>query len=344
METIEMTPIEETPKPTLPMLELEIKFYLQKTAENVVEIGKRLILAKEMVEHGEWQNWLENNFNLSQNSAGRFMQIANRFGDMSKRQNSALMQNLNATQLIAMLALPAGEEEKFIAEKSAEGTPVEDMTVKKLREEIKEWKARAEKAEENFKGCEVALNMKEQQWEYLGEQYETLQKTYHEESARMGRVMEEHADLLEEKEQLSDEVAELKNKLANRATVEVPPADYAQLKTENAELKSTTENLQKEIKELQERPIEVTTEYPADYESTKKQLAELKDKESKLQIKLENVNKLKTLFSTVSTFVNTVDLADAVQFLCEKDFTMFKIKMNMLESLCAKLKSYTPSN
>ena len=330
METIEMTPIEETPKPTLPMLELEIKFYLQKTAENVVEIGKRLILAKEMVEHGQWQNWLENNFNLSQMTANRFMRAAERFSKIN------INVNFNPTQLIAMLALPA--------EKSAEGTPVEDMTVKKLREEIKEWKARAEKAEENFKGCEVALNMKEQQWEYLGEQYETLQKTYHEESARMGRVMEEHADLLEEKEQLSDEVAELKNKLANRATVEVPPADYAQLKTENAELKSTTENLQKEIKELQERPIEVTTEYPADYESTKKQLAELKDKESKLQIKLENVNKLKTLFSTVSTFVNTVDLADAVQFLCEKDFTMFKIKMNMLESLCAKLKSYTPSN
>ena len=59
-----MTPIEETPKPTLPMLELEIKFYLQKTAENVVEIGKRLIMAKEMVEHGEWQNWLEKIFNL----------------------------------------------------------------------------------------------------------------------------------------------------------------------------------------------------------------------------------------------------------------------------------------
>ena len=176
-----MTPMEETPKPTLPMLELEIKFYLQKTAENVVEIGKRLILAKELVEHGEWANWLESNFHLTKRSAENFINIADRFGNQPNSTNAKSISQIDIltfkpTQLIAMLALPTGDEEKFIAEKSAEGTPVEDMTVKKLREEIKEWKARAEKAEENFKGCEVALNMKEQQWEYLGEQYETLQK------------------------------------------------------------------------------------------------------------------------------------------------------------------------
>ena len=64
------------------------------------------------------------------------MDIANKF---SKVESIPQIDNLTfkPTQLIAMLALPAGDEEKFIAEKSAEGTPVEDMTVKKLREEIK---------------------------------------------------------------------------------------------------------------------------------------------------------------------------------------------------------------
>ena len=43
--------------------------------------------------------------------------------------------------MLELLALPDGETEKFIAEKAAEGTPVEDMTVKKLRKkgEKKEW-------------------------------------------------------------------------------------------------------------------------------------------------------------------------------------------------------------
>ena len=50
-----------------------------------------------------------------------------------------------------MLTLPAGEEEKFIAEKAAEGTPVENMTVKQTREEIQKYKAKlAEKDKECF--------------------------------------------------------------------------------------------------------------------------------------------------------------------------------------------------
>ena len=54
--------------------------------------------------------------------------VAERFGNA---QTSAIF---NQSQLVEMLALPEGEEEKFIAEKAAEGTPVEDMTVKTLRE------------------------------------------------------------------------------------------------------------------------------------------------------------------------------------------------------------------
>ncbi|MBQ7198074.1 MAG: DUF3102 domain-containing protein [Selenomonadaceae bacterium] len=134
METIEMTP-----KPTLLMLELKIKFYLQKTAENVVEIGKRLILAKEMVEHGEWSTWLKSNFNLSYSAAAKFMKVAERF---SKVESIPL---LGAAKMIAILALPAGDEEKFIAEKAEEGTPVEDMTVKNLRDEVKVWREKRKK-------------------------------------------------------------------------------------------------------------------------------------------------------------------------------------------------------
>ena len=333
-----MTPINESPKPTLPVLVVEIKFYLQRTAENIVEIGKRLIQAKELVPHGEWQNWLENNFNFSQSTAQRFIKCAERFG------KSAAPRDLNPSQMFELLSLPVGDEEKFIAEKSAEGTPVEDMTVKKLREEIKEWKSRAEKAESDFKASEIASDIKDGQLENLSEEYEKLKNTYKAECERMGGFMTEHADLLEEREKLSDEVAELQNKLANRATVEVPPADYAQLKTENAELKSETENLQKEIKTLQERPIEVTTEYPSDYEPMKKQLAELKAKEVKLQNTLENVSKLETLFSLADTLLNTTELVDAVHFICGKDFKAFNTKLTQLENLFTELKNCTPSN
>ncbi len=86
-----------------------ITFYLLTK----IEVGKRLIQAKEMVEHGEWANWLESNFALSQDTATNFMNVAKRFG-----ANSETSRNFKFSQLVSLLKLPPGEEEKFIAEKS----------------------------------------------------------------------------------------------------------------------------------------------------------------------------------------------------------------------------------
>lgn len=129
---------------TLPQLENEIKHYLNQISQNVIEIGKRLIQAKSFVQHGHWQQWLQNNFQLSQNTAGRFMQVAERFS------NSATSQNLNQSQMIALLSLPDAEEtKKFIEQKATEGTPVENMSVKTLRNEIKQWKSSKEELDTN---------------------------------------------------------------------------------------------------------------------------------------------------------------------------------------------------
>ena len=118
---------------SLDQLVVEVKFYLFQTAQNIIEVGKRLNQAKAMLQHGEWQNWLSDNFNLTDRTARNFMAVAERFG------KTEIDFRFQSTQLIAMLSLPAGEEEKFIAEKSAEGMPVESMSVKKLREEVKKY-------------------------------------------------------------------------------------------------------------------------------------------------------------------------------------------------------------
>lgn len=128
---------EPTDESTLIQLKTEIKSYISQISQNIIEIGKRLIQAKSLVKHGEWSTWLENNFSLSQNVAGRFMQVAERFS------NSATSQNLNQSQMIALLSLPdAKETEKFIEQKALEGNPVENMTVKTIRKEIKQWNSK----------------------------------------------------------------------------------------------------------------------------------------------------------------------------------------------------------
>lgn len=124
--------------PTLPQLEKEIKIYLGKTAQNIIEVGKRLTQAKSLVQHGEWRSWIENNFTLDERTAQRFMQISERFSG-----KSVDVDVFKPSQLTEMLALPDAEETKsFIEQKAAEGTPVSDMSIKTLRKELKKWKSK----------------------------------------------------------------------------------------------------------------------------------------------------------------------------------------------------------
>ena len=128
----------------LDSLTVEIKQYFNVARYSVIEVGKRLILAKELVPHGKWASWLKDNFNLKRQMAQNFMNIAERFG---KNDSDAYYQSIGnidisafkPTQLIALLALPKGKEKMFIETKAAEGTPVADMSVKKLRSDIKKY-------------------------------------------------------------------------------------------------------------------------------------------------------------------------------------------------------------
>ena len=84
-----------------------------ETAQNIIEVGKRLIQAKSLVNHGHWQHWLELNFQLTERTAQNFMKCAERFG------KTEINFGFSSTQMIALLALPDAEEtEKFFAEKA----------------------------------------------------------------------------------------------------------------------------------------------------------------------------------------------------------------------------------
>ena len=124
----------------LDTLTLEINQYLNVARYSVIEVGKRLILAKKLVPHGEWADWLKHNFNLTIRSAQRFIAVADRFSNTTSMSHFDIS-TFKPTQLIALLALPKGQEKTFIETKAAEGTPIADMPVKKLRAEIKKHNA-----------------------------------------------------------------------------------------------------------------------------------------------------------------------------------------------------------
>lgn len=269
------TSITVSEQPSIESLTAEIKMYLHIANQSIIEVGKRLIQAKEMLPHGEWQAWLKNNFSLTDRTARRFMQISERFG------KTVDVDRFQISQLTELLALPEGDEQTFLALKSAEGTPAEQMTIKELRSEIKKFKDESELNRKKAGDLEGKLAVAESK---LSANYDYV----------------EHLKSIADS--LMNQNSNLKAQLEQRPTV--APPDY--------------DDLKREVQELRERPLEVATEFPADYESTKQKLAQLETdadnfkRDTALKLYLQHF--LKTIPELI-----TADNLQSVVYSCAND-------------------------
>ena len=121
----------------LNQIEVEINFYKGQAVQSIFEIGERLIKAKKLVDHGEWEDWLKDKVNFSNRQARRFMQVVEQF------PNRTLATTLGNTKVFELLTLPKEQIEEFV-----EVNPVEDMTKLELRQAIKEKKELEKQLEE----------------------------------------------------------------------------------------------------------------------------------------------------------------------------------------------------
>lgn len=114
----------------------EIQFYKAQAGQCIVEIGKRLLEAKEQLPHGQWEAWLEKSVEFTPRTAQNFMKIASEFDSKTKPVSF-----LPYTKLLALLQLPPEEREEFIAEPhtvNGHQKTVEEMTKRELQAAIKE--------------------------------------------------------------------------------------------------------------------------------------------------------------------------------------------------------------
>lgn len=95
-----------------------------------IEVGRRLVEAKAMLQHGEWGAWLEEKVDFTQRSATNLMRIYEEYG---KNSNWKSISDLSYTKALKLLSIPEEEREEFLQENK-----VDDMTVKELEKVIKE--------------------------------------------------------------------------------------------------------------------------------------------------------------------------------------------------------------
>ena len=172
-------------------LEFEINILKSQTAQNLIEIGKRLIEAKNQVPHGQWIEWLKSKVGFTERSAQKFMQIAS-------EPNTNSISHLGVTKVFDLLSIPQAERQEFIEQNN-----VEDISTRELREQVKKYKEQNtrlledldEALRENDREPKIIEKevVKEVIKEVIPEDYEELKRKYESKS-----LLEKQIKALEE--------------------------------------------------------------------------------------------------------------------------------------------------
>jgi hypothetical protein len=336
---------------------------------NSIEIGRRLIEAKEMISHGDWGKWLENSVSYSQSTANNLMKIFNEYGAdqltfLNDNAKSQALGNLSYTQAVALLGIPADGREEFV-----KTNDIDAMSTRELQKAIKEKQDLEEKLKEakdfNIKAHELANLRGEERDEALktleiakniaNEKSEEAKKHYDEKCSAEAERRTTDAVLRETQK----DVENLQNAL--RKQKEKSVADIAALQSFIGEAKEAgndeeVERLQASLKEIQEdldssaqkideleaqlkaKPVDVTeTIIEKIPEEVERELLELRKKDS--QNNDQAVIKFKKNYGELqNTFKSQLELIDEIKDTNPENYLKFKnATLNLIEKMSERL-------
>lgn len=129
---------------TVNALEDSIRFYQQRSVEAVLDLGKSLIILRELTPHGEFSKRLEL-LDISDRMAQKFMASTLKF---SNANSSSLLKAAGSqTKMLELLALDDGEVEAIENGETVRGLDldkIETMSVRELKAALREAQADAE--------------------------------------------------------------------------------------------------------------------------------------------------------------------------------------------------------
>ena len=278
---------------TVDVIAAEINALTTTMLTSIIEIGRRMVEAKEMLPHGQFGPWLKANTPYSTSTANNYMRLFEAYGSQQKslfgaEVNCQTFGNLSPSKALALLELPAEERETFVI-----ANDVESMSTRELQRVIKE----RDEARKQAAQAEADKNTAEQA------------------RAKMEADMKEASALLEAGAQ---ERRELQEKLKGAKDMRDEMAGYLRERTDEVK------ELRAEIRQLQDRPVEVAVQEhdPAAINAAVKEaLAKAEDKHkadmAKMQAELDKEvrenNKLEKKISTMKKSTAEEDKAEVLR-------------------------------
>lgn len=216
---------------------MEIKVIVRQAHRVVcsaaIEIGERLIEAKKLVPHGEWEEYVSVRCGFKPRTAQAYMQVA---ADREKAQTFA---DLEFSKVLLLLAMPEGQAEALTAEHDPQS-----MTVRDLKRQIAEYKDRLEKAADAGAAQQQQLLLATEENGALKQRLDGIDADY---QAQLLEVDRENDQLRADLEAAKNRPAEISGEDAEKLRAEGAAKAHAEHAEQEAALAENVRRLKMEL-------------------------------------------------------------------------------------------------
>lgn len=264
---------------------------------NSIEIGRRLTEAKEIVNHGEWGNWLKE-VEYSKSTANNLMKIFQEYGaeQISLLGDNAKLQafgDLSYSKAVLLLGVPGEEREDFIKDNK-----VNEMTSRELKDTIDKLK----NVEEERKNAINERDKAKKEYQELIQIKESLEKAFDEGAAERVRIEGEKDSLINEIKLLENSIQDFKN---SNTEITVDTADIEDEYQRRIEaLKRDKQELEQKIKAIEINSNENIAIYEVHFKNVMNDFKKIL--ESLESIKKENEVQYMKYREITRKFINTM--------------------------------------
>lgn len=173
---------------TLNALAVQAQMFVQNARMNLLQLGRVLAEAKPLVAHGEWENWVKTNTNMSKRAAEQYMQAYKKFG------LSPEIAQLGTTKTLKLLPLSEDERKELFSENdvaSMSTRQLDEAIAKQKGKLLKEVRAEVQKELDQEKAARIAAEKKAEAEHKDGER----------EKAQLQQDIKERDELIEEQQE-----------------------------------------------------------------------------------------------------------------------------------------------